>query len=29
MIRDPFNGPAGVRADVLGKRMSFNGIVLE
>ncbi|EOC1305093.1 hemagglutinin repeat-containing protein [Cronobacter dublinensis] len=29
MIRDPFNGPAGVRADVLDKRMNFNGIVLE
>ncbi|MDK1186920.1 hemagglutinin repeat-containing protein [Cronobacter turicensis] len=29
MIRDPFNGPAGVRTDVLDKRMNFNGIVLE
>ncbi|NHV91424.1 filamentous hemagglutinin N-terminal domain-containing protein [Cronobacter dublinensis] len=29
MIRDPFNGPAGVRADVLDKRMNFNGIILE
>ncbi|WP_158699965.1 hemagglutinin repeat-containing protein [Cronobacter dublinensis] len=29
MIRDPFNGPAGVRADVLDNRMNFNGIVLE
>lgn len=28
MIRDPFNGPAGVRTDVLDKHMNFNGIVL-
>ncbi|WP_158698999.1 hypothetical protein [Cronobacter dublinensis] len=28
MIRDPSNGPAGVRADFLNNRMNFNGIVL-
>lgn len=28
IIRDPFNGPAGVRADFLNKCMNFNGIVL-
>lgn len=28
MIRDPFNGPVGVRADFLNNRMNFNGIVL-
>ena len=29
MIRDPYNGPAGVRADVLGRVMNYNGIILK
>ncbi|PVZ84738.1 hypothetical protein C9426_22380 [Serratia sp. S1B] len=29
MIRDPFNGATGVRADVLEKVMNFNGIILK
>ncbi|EOL8944617.1 hypothetical protein ACM91X_001724 [Cronobacter dublinensis] len=29
MIRDPFNGPAGVRADCLNNRMNFNAIIPE
>ncbi|ULR29322.1 hypothetical protein MJO48_12435 [Dickeya fangzhongdai] len=29
MIRDPYNGPAGVRADVLERVMNYNGIILK
>lgn len=29
LIRDPFNGATGVRADVLEKAMNYNGVVLK
>ncbi|MEZ7215915.1 DUF637 domain-containing protein [Klebsiella spallanzanii] len=29
MIRDPFNGATGIRADILEKAMNFNGVTLK
>lgn len=29
MIRAPFNGAAGIRADILGRTMNFNEVTLK